>query len=99
MNVPLDALSFQLAGVNAAAGEVALGASASLQMLMEAEAWLEHFRPTVRLTIRLSEMAARGERESDLHRFMARLGYVPELLAGDGTDERWLFVHPDGPAS
>lgn len=34
--------------------------------------------------------------QASLHRELAALGYVPELLDTDGMRERWQFIHPDG---
>ena len=54
-------------------------------------------RPLLHMAIYPSAMRAAGDEPSALHRTLAHLGYVPQILGGDSTDrEEWVFSHPDG---
>ena len=54
-------------------------------------------RPLLHFALYPAAMRAAGHEPSALHRVLADLGYVLELLGGDGTErEEWLYSHPDG---
>ena len=57
---------------------------------------LETVRPLLYVTVHPAAMRARGDEPAELHRFLADIGYVPELLEESGDEERWMFQHPDG---
>ena len=66
-------------------------------VLRSMEPQLRDEKPLLYLVLRPQAMIDAGDPPALLHRFLADLGYVPELLdeSGDGT-ERWMFQHPDG---
>lgn len=51
--------------------------------------------PALRVTIRPAAMRAAGDEPSELHRSLAEIGYVPELLAESDDVEKWIFRHPE----
>ena len=67
-----------------------------LQHLVAMRDELAAVRPLLYVTVHPAAMRARGDEPAALHRFLADIGYVPELLEESGDVERWMFQHPDG---
>lgn len=70
---------------------------AALRVLRSMEQQIRDGKPLLHVVVRPRAMRDVGDEPAELHRFLAEIGYVPELLDGDGSDEeRWQFHHPDG---